>query len=139
MRRCSNCNRLLPVSQFHWANKARTYRRLDCRDCCTEKRQTRMKDPIKLKKYRIDHRYAVIKHKYGITRLEVDALLASQRFQCAICQNPIGLSSAFDHCHKSGKVRGILCRQCNSGLGMFRDDPIVLDSATRYLKGDGSD
>lgn len=53
---------------------------------------------------------------------------------CAICALPITFVTAMmDHSHKTGKVRGWLCRACNVGLGMFRDNPDTLRKAARYL------
>ena len=56
--------------------------------------------------------------KYGLEPEEYDALLAKQLGGCAMCGNPDpveGRSHAVDHCHDCGKVRGILCTQCNLG------------------------
>ena len=40
---------------------------------------------------------------------------------------------AVDHCHKSGQIRGLLCNACNKGLGLFKDSPIILEKAIKYL------
>jgi hypothetical protein len=76
--------------------------------------------------------------KFGITLAESERLLAEQGGVCAICRGPIsdvrGYSPHVDHDHVSGKVRGILCMPCNSGLGAFRDDPNRLLAAIEYLK-----
>ncbi len=72
--------------------------------------------------------------KYGMSYEEVIALLARQNGLCAICQQSIDeRSMRTDHCHKMDKVRGILCNNCNAGLGMFNDDPEVLARARDYL------
>jgi hypothetical protein len=52
---------------------------------------------------------------------------------CAICQEPCDDLCA-DHCHKSGLSREWLCRKCNAGLGMFRDNPAYLERAAAYLR-----
>lgn len=49
---------------------------------------------------------------------------------CVICGNP---GNQVDHCHTTGKVRGLLCINCNTGLGKFKDDPILLEFARMYL------
>lgn len=60
-------------------------------------------------------------------------LEAAQANQCAICGvNTVNLN--LDHCHETGKIRGLLCRPCNTGLGMFRDNVEVLGSAMAYLE-----
>ncbi len=71
---------------------------------------------------------------YGLTKAELDLLL-SQHEQCAIC----GTSDwgergpQVDHCHLMGPVRGILCSNCNQGLGRFRDSPDLLRAAAAYI------
>ena len=73
---------------------------------------------------------------YGITLEEYNLLSEEQSKKCKICnQNcPTGKSLAVDHNHKTGKVRGLLCKNCNIGLGMFFDNLDFLESAVLYLK-----
>lgn len=75
---------------------------------------------------------------YGITVEEYDRLLVEQDGGCAIChagEPGSGRASfAVDHDHVTGAVRGLLCLSCNSGLGQFRDDPVLLEAAVRYLQ-----
>jgi hypothetical protein len=60
----------------------------------------------------------------------------SQDGRCAICRRRFdGGSFVVDHCHKRGHVRGLLCYPCNSGLGMFKDNPNRLVAAANYLAG----
>src|SRR5690349_20659762 len=62
-----------------------------------------------------------LKSKYGLTPLTYNALYESQGCVCAICKQDLGGFSEcnIDHCHKTGKVRGILCKLCNVGLGSY--------------------
>lgn len=56
---------------------------------------------------------------------------------CGICKKTVqenGKYLALDHCHKTGKIRGYLCHDCNLGIGNFKDDPNLLESAVTYLK-----
>lgn len=78
-----------------------------------------------------------IKKKYGITVAEFDAKLIEQGGVCAICRTAeaggrYGIWH-IDHDHETGAVRGLLCTDCNLGLGRFRDDPVVLSAAVAYL------
>ena len=79
--------------------------------------------------------------KYGLTLQEFNAMMESQSGACAICGHSDMSTPNFfpvvDHCHSSGKVRGILCMACNMGLGKFKDDPSRLLSAASYLKSHG--
>lgn len=52
--------------------------------------------------------------------------------ECSICEYPM-TPPGVDHDHETGKVRGLICRKCNTGLGMFRDDPLILERAANYL------
>jgi len=74
----------------------------------------------------------LLRHRYGIGQADVDELLAAQGGVCAIC----GAADPkhVDHDHRTGRVRGILCFNCNGGLGQFRDSPEFLAGAITYLK-----
>jgi hypothetical protein len=82
-------------------------------------------------------REAKLRRKYGIGSAEFDQLLSEQNGGCAICHAEVADSRAHqlhvDHCHTTGRVRGILCGPCNRGIGMFRDDPALLIKAAEYL------
>ncbi|MBV9125670.1 MAG: endonuclease VII domain-containing protein [Planctomycetes bacterium] len=82
---------------------------------------------------------AHLKTKYGLSLERYDEILAEQGGVCLICRKaPVGKRRnerlSVDHNHETGKVRGILCHQCNAGLGWFRDDPKLLRSAAEYLE-----
>lgn len=70
---------------------------------------------------------------------DYDALLAKQDGKCAICSGapPADRSFELDHDHESNKVRGLLCLDCNTGLGKFKDSPFVLEAAIGYLRRHG--
>ena len=74
----------------------------------------------------------------GLSPEEIDALFAAQGYRCAVCGADGPGSRAgwnLDHCHKSQKVRFILCAHCNRGLGAFRDSPDLLRHAANILEG----
>lgn len=78
---------------------------------------------------RIRSRVDMAKLRYGLSKEEF-AILSENYPVCAIC----GSSQVFiDHNHTTGAVRGRLCRKCNTGLGMFLEDPNLLESAKKYL------
>ena len=78
-------------------------------------------------------------YRYGITIQEVDKLIRKQHGLCKICNRKLlskGLSArsqTIDHDHKTGKVRGILCRNCNNVLGNAFDKSAILKNAAKYL------
>ena len=78
-----------------------------------------------------------MKRKFNMTIEEYEALLKSQFGKCAICGNECktGRRLSVDHTHdESMKVRGLLCKECNIGLGNFHDDPYLILRAYQYLK-----
>lgn len=80
----------------------------------------------------ICHRRNRIRAKYGLTGEEWDALVLKQEGRCAICLAEHG-DLHVDHDHSDGRVRGLLCTQCNNGLGRFEDDTVRLRAAAMYI------
>lgn len=76
-----------------------------------------------------------MKTRYGVTVEEYAEILRSQDGVCAICHQPCstGKSLAVDHDHETGRVRGLLCRRCNRGIGHFNLD--TLKAAVVYMEG----
>lgn len=83
-----------------------------------------------------DRRDGIVRRQYGITLADYNEMSAKQSGKCAICGNGDeveGRRLAIDHCHNSGKVRGLLCGKCNRGLGLFYDKQELLENAISYL------
>lgn len=80
-------------------------------------------------------RASYLKHKYGLTRDDYDALATAQGGGCGICRAPLpaGMRGNVDHCHETGRVRGLLCNSCNVGIGHLKHDPARLRAAIDYL------
>lgn len=74
------------------------------------------------------------KSEYGITSEEYDSFFKKQGGRCAICNQTSKRRLAIDHCHDRGFVRGLLCSNCNTGLGLFRDSPERLRNAALYIE-----
>jgi RecJ-like exonuclease len=78
-----------------------------------------------------------LKRKYKINVNEYNKMLEQQNFSCLICkkhESEFKKVLSIDHDHKTGKIRGLLCQFCNTGLGFFRDNINLLESAIGYLK-----
>jgi len=77
-----------------------------------------------------------LKHKYGITLEQKNKIYEKQNGKCLICKikmlnkNDIHI----DHNHKTGKIRGLLCGNCNRGIGLFKENPKILLNAIKYIK-----
>ena len=81
------------------------------------------------------HRSRAIKRRYGITIEEFHRLIQAQGNACAICRRPMEQIERLhvDHCHRTGKVRGVLCLGCNVGIAHLQDDPLIALRASEYL------
>ncbi len=81
-----------------------------------------------------------IRRKAGWSDGRFEAVWSAQNGCCAICTALMvdggkhGKSATADHCHKTGKPRGLLCAECNRALGCFKDDPAILRRAATYLE-----
>jgi|688.fasta_scaffold1533461_1 hypothetical protein len=80
-----------------------------------------------------------IRRAYGIEPEDYYRMLEEQGGGCAICKSKVpGYNGkkrfAIDHCHTTGKVRGVLCHPCNKALGSFKDDPNIMIEAAAYIR-----
>jgi predicted nucleic acid-binding Zn ribbon protein len=119
---CDGCGAMIPESRHGGAK----FCSVECKRR-TQSARWRVKSPGYMRQY-----------LYGITAEEYDALLAAQEGRCAICGSPDwpgkGNRPHIDHDHETGRIRGLLCNNCNTGLGQFKDDPQRLRAAIRYLE-----
>lgn len=113
---CRSCGEIKPHREWH--------RRASASDGLSTSREAR-----RAAKGRADH----LKRQYGLTEAERDATVASRRGLCVICLKPP--AAHVDHCHKTGRVRGVLCFNCNSAIGKLGDDPDAVRRAAAYLEG----
>ncbi len=140
MKTCTVCGQSKELSEFYnyKANKdGKMYR---CKSCDNEARKKWMSaNPERSQE---SQRGRNLKHKYGISLDQYSQMLVKQGGCCGICgveENKAlyglnkSLNFAVDHCHTTGKVRGLLCNQCNRALGMFYDDKDIVKKALDYL------
>lgn len=139
MKTCSECKVVKEPAQYHTyrSRSGELKRKAKCKSCQAlyQKQYFYKECPIKL-------RYRKIFARYNITSDQYDALYEQQQRSCLVCLTPAETSTSLcvDHNHKTKEVRGLLCRSCNSALGLLKDDPTVLARASAYLleKGDYS-
>jgi hypothetical protein len=114
-----------------------------CRDCRSKDSHQRLllrkTDPNKKERIKrkslIDH----LRYQFGMSLEEFEKLFKAQNGRCKICgktQEENNKRLSIDHCHKTGKIRGLLCNNCNRGLGLFKDNPALLESALSYLNAE---
>lgn len=123
MRVCILCKTGKPETAFEWTDR-RSRRRTECRKC------RRARPCAKLAKLR-----SRLKQEFGLTLDQYEQLLRKQNGLCAICHQACktGRRLAVDHDHNTGEVRGLLCGNCNRGLGMFNDNVVWLNRAIAYV------
>lgn len=131
MKHCNKCNTTKPITEFHVKRDRKDGRASTCKSCVNNRQ--REYDPNKNKDSKL-------RKAYGITLSDYNAMLEAQGGVCAICKGTEGMQRdvqmAVDHCHATGKVRGILCSHCNRGLGFFKDNIESLKAAIKYLGGE---
>lgn len=129
---CAGCNKELSDSCFDVYKTRSGFLRVRsrCRKCCLAQNA--------LRKKRIGHTtrasYKLI-HNYGLKKCQFDMILKSQNNCCVICKRSFEEQQVnVDHCHTTGIIRGLLCSQCNRGLGFFQDSSEILKLAAAYLE-----
>jgi hypothetical protein len=125
MPKCTKCNLEKDADQFT-KSKTKTGLAYRCKGCDKIYRDSHKKE---IKDYQF-------RCKYGISLKDYISKTEAQGDLCAICNNPCssGRKLAVDHCHKTMKVRSLLCINCNQGLGSFKDNKELLMKAKEYLE-----
>lgn len=81
-----------------------------------------------------------LKAKYGMTPADREALIEKHKGCCALCGVSVSFgragSAAIDHCHETGKIRGLLCSKCNTAIAVLGDDVTGLERALAYVRGE---
>ena len=121
LKRCSTCKKEKPLSCFHGSHENSNISGR-CQDCISA---------------------GFLKYRYGISVEQFNLIREKQDSRCAICKTELEIKkdstfrskkAAVDHCHVTGKIRGLLCSSCNKGLGLFYDNEALLASAIEYLE-----
>jgi hypothetical protein len=135
---CTSCNTEKPLSDFSVRKTGRIGDLvMPCKPCRVQAHRTKRRSNPDY--YLQIERKSKFKNQYGITIEQYEEMLFSQGGGCGICatKTPSNRTKYFavDHCHATGKVRGLLCTKCNRGLGLFNDRTDLLKSASNYLLG----
>lgn len=151
MKKCSKCKMIKELSEFGKDSHTKDKMTYDCKECRREsskrwnrenpdkRKEITKKYVNKMESINPDYQYAKsLKSTYGITFEEYNQMFTDQNGCCAICgthQSELKKRLYVDHCHKNNAVRKLLCQYCNTGLGMFKDNPDILYKAIEYLRG----
>ena len=146
---CTKCNLTKPIADFGDMPTATFGKKLRCRACerFRQRKQEETKRNCPYGRIKIHHksRKTRLRKLYGMTIADYDIMLHSQNGLCAICGKPETAKRhdkhngeirdmAVDHCHETGKVRGLLCCNCNQGIGKLGDNIQTLKNAIAYLE-----
>lgn len=160
-KRCTQCKELRLTSEFH-RDKSRQFGLSDaCKKCNKEraskyrkknlqkarssvnkshKKYYKSKYENRVKEWRSKNKHRIYfyqtKHQYGITEELFKNLLLTQRNKCATCLILFEgkIKACVDHNHLNGKVRGLLCKKCNSAIGFAQDDSKILERMADYVR-----
>ena len=144
MKTCPHCKVEKSLNEFYTQVNKAGGKTSWCKKCMAQATAEKRKDPAQKELWKEYGRRSILKKRYGITANQYDQMVIDQDNGCAICGSKEvggrgeGTRLAVDHDHKTGKVRGLLCTNCNNGLGRFKDDPDLLTKASEYLKSHSS-
>ena len=150
-KQCIKCKEIKKLELFNKNKSKKDGRDQYCNNCrkafyrhyCSTNREKRSKQQkqyysVNTKNYKNN----TLKSRFGITVSQYDATLLRQNNVCALCKQLETVKDhrtgtikalAVDHCHVTGKLRGLLCSNCNRGLGYLRDNPELCHAAGNYL------
>ena len=122
---CRSCNQDKPIESFYARYSV-------CKYCKNEQsKKWSLQNPDKVKQQR---RKTWLKTKYGLTEESYAEMFNQQKGLCALCGEPEPIKKlAVDHCHETGKLRKLLCTNCNTVLGKVHDNVDLLRKMVNYL------
>jgi hypothetical protein len=136
---CTRCNQNKSFNLFNKNNANKDGLAYWCKECYSDYNKNRWQD----ENLKEEARRNKLFKRYGITSSDYDKLFLEQEGKCKICgtDDPYHVSNnskyfCVDHCHKTGNVRGLLCNDCNVGIGRLKDNIDILQNAIVYLKED---
>ena len=133
VKRCTKCDIFLPVESFGCHRSRKDGLSNWCRGCVNKTGKLRgHRVNRKTDKQKLIDRNASLRKRYGINQEDYLAILEQQGGCCAICKSKSRL--VVDHCHKSGRVRGVLCDRCNVAIGKSDEDISRLRAMILYLE-----
>lgn len=163
-KRCKWCGKTKPLTDFYRHGQSKDGRRPECKACTAARRKrwyaanrageiervkawqrenseryaARLRDwrALNREHKRLADREGHLRRKFGITQAEYEQMLDAQGGGCGVCGDAPrpGQALHVDHDHRTGRVRGLLCVNCNNGLGQFKEAPGRVRMALEYLE-----
>lgn len=132
LKHCPNCGEDKPTSGFNrnrtkpdglstWCRECRSAAHIDSGRGRREWERIKA-DPELRKRQAAAQRRTRLKNRYGLSEDDFDRMVKDQDGVCAICHRDPGYRLFIDHCHKTGKVRGLVCSKCNGALGWLENN-----------------
>jgi hypothetical protein len=145
---CLTCKQTLSLDNFSPSgNDGKFCLKSHCKKCRAKAEANRREDPeykLRIKRYKTDPKNKrrtkdmALRRLFGISIKDYDKMFDNQKGLCAICLRKEPASHvrtlAVDHCHITGRIRGLLCTPCNQGIGHLKDNIEILEKAIKYLK-----
>jgi len=133
-RRASNIEKSRQLDKVYYSNKIEL-KRESARNSYYRNRSEKInKMKIVYNNNKQKYKSKALFKKYGITLIQYNDMRVAQNFSCSICKKQEkGKSLSVDHCHKTGNIRGLLCSNCNTAIGLLMDDCSIIDSASAYV------
>lgn len=119
LKKCTQCKVIKPITEYSFLKREKSHRASECKACHNKR-----------------SRAVWLKNLYGLTPEKYEAMYLRQEGRCGLCGN-LNLESRglhVDHNHVTGKIRSLLCGNCNRGLGMFKENIPLLYIAAEYLE-----
>lgn len=131
-KKCSRCNKVKPVSEYHKNSKHSSSVKSQCKSCsASDFKSWRERN---LEEARLRDRISHYIRTYNLSKEKAMELVEDRDGVCEICKSTAPL--VVDHCHTEGHVRGFICSSCNSALGYAKDNIDTLLACIEYLKND---
>jgi hypothetical protein len=133
MKYCNCCGIELVIGKT-WTEARKKHHMNSC-NACNHKKSKLWKQE-NTKKAAQSAKYTKLKYHYNLSKEQFDFIYESQQGKCAICletQDKFSRNLHVDHCHTTGKVRGLLCSNCNTAIGKLKENIIILDRAKEYI------
>lgn len=143
MRVCATCNVEMLANEDNFYRTSGNKLQKSCKSCVIKRSRDNKQTESGMQSRRKYNRSAALKRRYGITVEEYDAMYEEQHGVCLVCSKPSTKLDGYgniarlhvDHNHDTGEVRGLLCNNCNTALGLLKESPEIIRRLGDYING----